>query len=124
MGLHSGVIQCKSWKNSLNFHLLNRKISNKSHVTGVTVKEGSQDQETCLFVTPIPWSRKGQPIPVFLPRNSQGQRSMGGYSPWACKELDTTERLSTHIITHILTHIPTHSLLISPCDNLGSMDMV
>ena len=32
--------------------------------------------------------------PVFSPRESCGQRSLGGYSPWCCKELDTTERLS------------------------------
>ena len=33
---------------------------------------------------------------VFLPRESHGQRSLAGYSPWGCKESDTTERLSTH----------------------------
>ena len=27
--------------------------------------------------------------------NPHGQRSMVGYSPWGCKELDMTERLST-----------------------------
>ena len=30
----------------------------------------------------IPWRRKWQPTPVFLPRESQGQRSLAGYSPW------------------------------------------
>ena len=29
--------------------------------------------------------------PVFLPRESHGQRSLVGYSPWSCKESDTTE---------------------------------
>ena len=29
--------------------------------------------------------------PVFLPGKSQGQRSLVGYSPWGCKESDTTE---------------------------------
>ena len=32
-----------------------------------------------------------QPAPVFLPGKSHGQRSLGGYSPWGCKELDMTE---------------------------------
>ena len=32
-----------------------------------------------------------QPTPVFLPGESHGQRSLAGYSPWGCKELDTTE---------------------------------
>ena len=30
---------------------------------------------------------------------SHGQRSLVGYSPWGCKELDTTERL---ICTHYI----------------------
>ena len=45
-------------------------------------------------VRKIPWRRKRQPTPVFLPRKSHGQRSLVGYSPWGCKELDTTERLT------------------------------
>ena len=31
--------------------------------------------------------------PVFLPGKSHGWRSLVGYSPWGCKELDTTEHL-------------------------------
>ena len=30
-------------------------------------------------------------IPVFLPGESHGKRSLAGYSPWGCKESDTTE---------------------------------
>ena len=33
-------------------------------------------------VEEIPWRRKWQPTPVFLPRKSHGQRSLVGYSPW------------------------------------------
>ena len=36
---------------------------------------------------------KWQPIPAFLPGESHGWRSLVGYSPWVCKESDTTERL-------------------------------
>ena len=32
--------------------------------------------------------------PVFLPGESHGQRSLVGYSPWGCKELDMTEQLN------------------------------
>ena len=39
----------------------------------------------------IPWRRAWQPIPVFLPRESHGQRSLADYSPWIYKELDMTE---------------------------------
>ena len=48
----------------------------------------------CAFdplVGKIPWSRKWQPTPGFLPGTSRGQRSLAGYSPWAHKELDVTE---------------------------------
>ena len=45
------------------------------------------------WVGNIPWIRKWQPIPVYLPVKSPGQRSLVGYSPWGCKELDMTERL-------------------------------
>ena len=38
-------------------------------------------------------SRKWQPTPVFLPGESQGRRSLVGYSPWRRKESDTTEQL-------------------------------
>ena len=41
----------------------------------------------------IPWRRKWQPTPVFLPGKSQGQRSLADYCPWGHKESDTTERL-------------------------------
>ena len=33
----------------------------------------------------MPWRRKWQPTPVFLPGESHGHRS-----PWGCKESDTT----------------------------------
>ena len=43
------------------------------------------------WVGKIPWSRAWQPIPVFLPGKSHGQRSLAGYSPWSHKELNMTE---------------------------------
>ena len=39
----------------------------------------------------LPCGRKCQPIPVFLPGEFHGQRNLAGYSPWGCKESDTTE---------------------------------
>ena len=38
-----------------------------------------------------PWKRAWQSTQVFLPGESHGQRSLGGYSPWGCTEPDTTE---------------------------------
>ena len=40
-----------------------------------------------------PWRREWQPTPVLLPGEFHGQRSLVGYSPQGCKELDMTERL-------------------------------
>ena len=37
------------------------------------------------WVRKIPWSRKGQPTPVFLPGKFHGQRRLVGYSPWVAK---------------------------------------
>ena len=45
------------------------------------------------WVGKIPWRRKGQPSPVFLPGKSHGQRSLAGYSPWGPEVWDTAERL-------------------------------
>ena len=39
----------------------------------------------------IPRRRAWQPTPAFLPGESCGQRSLAGYSPEGCKELDMTE---------------------------------
>ena len=44
----------------------------------------------CAFyplVRKIPWRRKWQPTPVFLPGKSHGQRSLSGYSPWDHKRV-------------------------------------
>ena len=35
----------------------------------------------------IPWRRKWQLTPVFLPGKSHGQRGLLGYSPWGCKRV-------------------------------------
>ena len=43
----------------------------------------------------IPWRRAWQPTPVFLPGESQGLRSLAGYSQWGHKELDTAEVTGT-----------------------------
>ena len=34
--------------------------------------------------------KEWQPTPVFWPEEFHGQRSQAGYSPWCCKESDTT----------------------------------
>ena len=69
------------------------------------------------WVRKIPWRRNWQPALVFLPGKSRGQRSLAAYSPWVCKESDTTEH--THIHTHHIhttyTHRATNTATIIPC---------
>ena len=43
------------------------------------------------LVGKILWRRKWHHTPVSLPGKSHGQRSLVGYSPWGCKELDMNE---------------------------------
>ena len=47
--------------------------------------------EFSTWVGKSPWKRAWQPTPVFLPRESHGQRSLAGCSPRGHKESDTTE---------------------------------
>ena len=53
-------------------------------------------QETCF--KSLGWGdplEKGMATtPIFLPGEFQGQRSLAGYSPWGCRELHTTGRLT------------------------------
>ena len=50
-----------------------------------------------IWVGKIPWRREWLPTPVLLPEEVHGQRSLAGYSPWDCKESDTTERLTLSV---------------------------
>ena len=52
----------------------------------------------------IPWRRKWQLIPVFLPGKSHGQRRLAGYSPRHCKESDMSEGLGVRARAHTHTH--------------------
>ena len=66
----------------------------------------------CLytFSKEILWRRKWQPTSVFLPGKFHEERSLVGYSPWGCKELDRTEHtiiiLKTTLFTRVLDFIP------------------
>ena len=58
----------------------------------------------------IPWSRKWQLVPVFLPGKFHGQRSLMDCGPWGHREAGTAERLSTHTHTPPPPHTPTHHI--------------
>ena len=44
------------------------------------------------WVKKIPWRRKWQPTPVFLPGEFHGQRNLASYHSWDRKKSDTTEQ--------------------------------
>ena len=53
-----------------------------------------------LWLGKIPWNRKWQSTPGFLPGKFHGQRSLAGYSPWSHMELQR--------VGHDWMHTPTH----------------
>ena len=52
------------------------------------------------WVGKIPWRRAWQPTPVFYPGESHGQKSLAGYSPQGCRELDRTEATQHAYMLH------------------------
>ena len=66
---------------------------------GSDVKNPPAMQETLfdLWVGKISWRREWLPTPVFWSGEFHGQRSLAGYSPWGCKELDMTEATFTFL---------------------------
>ena len=50
------------------------------------------------WIRNIPLRREWKHTLVFLHGEFQGQRSLMGYSPWSCKELDMTEQV---ILVHM-----------------------
>ena len=68
------------------------------------------------WVGKIPWRRKWQPTPVFLPGESHGQRSLVGYRLWGHKESDTTEATQhAHAMFNYMDNT-TFDLCIHPVD--------
>ena len=70
----------------------------------------------------LPWRRKWQSTPGFLPGESHGQRSLLGYSPRGCKELDMTEQITHLMLPKLLlpspggpgiAHVPSLCVLIT-----------
>ena len=90
----------RKWKESLQ----NRKQICKSYILFGLPRwhSGKEPTRQCRrykrhgfnpWVRKIPWSRKWQPTPVFLPGKSHGQGSLAGYSPWSGKQSDVTEHI-------------------------------
>ena len=81
------IIFIGSWGNWNSEVRLLMSIINRARNWSSDGKESAGDLGL-IRVGKIPWRRKWQPSPVFLPGIFHGQKS---YSPWGCKESDTTE---------------------------------
>ena len=118
---------CSSvWKGSLlettkmssrepgNKRWCNHEVGLPSWLSGKRIRLSIQESKEMRWERDDPWVRKGlerkkwQPISVFLPRESHGQRRLVGYSPWSLKELDMTE--ATH---HVHVQLIYSALLVS-----------
>ena len=73
-------------------------FDNSSSLVAQTVKNPLQCWRPGFdpWIGKIPW-RRTWPLQYFCLENPHGQRNLVGYSPWGCKEMDTTEQLSTHL---------------------------
>ena len=104
----------------IQLQILSSYLNLLSVCSDIDVKESACNVRLRLnsLVRKIPWRREWQPMAVFLPWESHGQRSLVGYSPWGCKESDThsdiTYKYSYHVYyepstvkhtLHLLTHL-------------------
>ena len=79
------------------------EVSSSTSVLPVTHSQTYKSSLCIIFYSKVifyPWRREWQPTPGILPGESYGQRSLTGYSPWSCKELDTTKQLTYMIFYH------------------------
>ena len=76
--------------------LPSEKLDSASSFLVAQRKESTCKQKVWVdpWVGEIPWRRKWQSSPIFLPGKFHGQGSLLGYSPWGRKELDMPEWLT------------------------------
>ena len=58
-----------------------------------------------LWVGKIPWRRKWQPTPRFLPGKFHGQRSLAGYNPWGYKRVRHDLATKQHNLCNIVNQL-------------------
>ena len=82
------------------------------------------------WIGKIPWSRKWQPTPVFLPGESHRQKSLVDYSPRSHTESDTTEQQHTFEYetskakNNANGGFPGGPVVQNLCSNAGDMDLI
>ena len=94
------------------------EYASQGFLGGPAVEESACQCRRCGFdpwVGKIPWRRKWQPTPVFLPGKSHGQRSLAGYSPWGCK------RVRHNLATK--HQMPTCGMPVCLCANVAGIEV-
>ena len=76
---------------SLSFNVCVKFVAPESIKKMVKKKRKKKNLHLCF------WSRKWQPIPVFLTGKFHGQRSLTDYSPWVHKESNITKHVSIYV---------------------------
>ena len=93
------------------FFFLQYSVTNCRLPRRLSGRESTCQHRKCRFgpwFGKIPWGRKWQPILVFLPGESHGQRSLAGYSPWSCKESEHTLTWLTVVSIHYIPQTYLH----------------
>ena len=90
------------YEQQLNFFQIGSQKENSQSITFSEVKNlpVMQGQRRCIFdpwVWKMPWRRKWQPTPIFLPGKFHGQKSLVGYIH-GVTELDMTEHAHTEFL--------------------------
>ena len=85
------------WKRKINVYFTKLRLINKRLIYIAFCFPGEESTCQCRrhgsfrfepWVGKIPWSKKWQPTPVFLPGTFHGQMSLVGYSPWGHKRVE------------------------------------
>ena len=96
-GLHYRICVCRGKK--LYWHIISPTTPLRELPQWLSGKESICQCRRPKFdpwAGKIPWRRKWQPTPVFLPGKFHGQRSLAGYSPWNCKGAEHYLVTNTH----------------------------
>ena len=88
--------RCQEWLKGMSTQNTIPMLNNWDHLYNIRLPwllSGKESACQCKrhrfnpWVGKIPWRRKWQATPVFLPGKSHRQRSLAGYSPWGHKRV-------------------------------------
>ena len=88
--LQAGIKFARRNNNFRYAHDLTLMAESKEELKSFLMKVKEESEKADLKLN-IPWRRKWQATPVFLPGESQGRGNLAGYHLWSHTESDTTE---------------------------------